>query len=164
MGWPGASDTVPVSSVGWSVIVTVRPAIGWPRRTSNGTSSVSRSPSTAERRLQPAGSDAPVTRHLPGPTPSKTNVPFGRVVATTRVGTSDAYESTGVAPSRTFATAPGGGTRRRDNPAGDGHAALELQHDAGDVLIGEHELRLGEVRHIVGFWPASFSAARPMSV
>jgi hypothetical protein len=58
------------------------------------------------------------------------------VVAITRAGTRDTYESTGVAPSRT---------------ASDGHTALELQHDAGDVLIAQHEFRLGEVGHVVGF-------------
>jgi len=48
-------------------------------------------------------------------------VPSGRVVAITRTGTMDAYESTGVAPSRTAATAPQakrGGPERREAMAG----------------------------------------------
>ena len=62
VGRPAASDSWPVSSVGRSVSVTVRPETGCARATANDPSSVSRLSSVAERRLHAGGSVA-LRRH-----------------------------------------------------------------------------------------------------
>ena len=143
MGWPAASNTVPVSSVGWSVMVTVRPAIGWPRRTRTGDRRVAAA-RTADRRLssrQRRARHAPLARSN---SVKRTCVPPRR--RDHRCGTRE-RTSDGRRAGQLSRGAVGGPRRRADPPV---TVTPRSNAPSRDVLIVMTN-RLGVVGHVVGF-------------